>query len=726
MEKLQAETALEHKHLEQTIALAKQQLESAERTNELAKEELKDAMQEFREDNAHAFINLKSSEAFEALGELSQNLGPLQMRVTEYEEVEQKIKQLKKLIESPYFARIDFRFEDEEEYEPIYIGRTSLKKDKFGGMYIYDWRSPIASVFYRFMTGKVFYDAPAGRIDGEICLKRQYEIKDGKLEYFFDADLEIMDEILRKMLSQNTSPRMKTIVETIQREQDMIIRDLENDLMMVQGVAGSGKTSIALHRAAYLMYQGLAGKLKAANILILSPNRVFEQYIADVLPELGEENVVTKIFEDILKKELRYEGIQSRNRYLETLYTDNRHSRLQKCSLEWKMSDAFAAVAEQMILEAIDRYLEFDDICCKGLCTIPKEVLRDRVLSRPEVPLGMKLKQLESFVIEEIRGPGKIKLSPEEWENLLQQIRQMTRLDAQQMYRDLFTDKEWFDSLTQGLLDETLRDELFYYTQENLYGTWLWYDDAAAICYLHLRLYGSSNYSNIKQVVIDEAQDYYPLQYRIFDMLFHNAKFTVLGDINQTLEKQESIDFYKKIGKILRKKHSALIKLDKSFRCTSQILDFGLQYIERKPQMQCFNRDGDVPGVICADSWEQLEEKILKEIGNCRALGLKSVGLLCKTEKNARILYERLKEKTELSLITQNSDFELQGVCIMPLYQSKGLEFDGVLLCDANAHFYHSMEDKNLLYIACTRALHRLNLFCMGEKITLASNECSD
>lgn len=717
MENMQSQTALEKQHLEHIVAIAKKQMQEAIDANIEAKEKIIEEKQELRENNSHAFLNLYSAERFEALVELSQEMNPLVRSVQDFEEREKKIAQLKRQIESPYFARIDFRFEDEDEFEPVYIGRNSLKKDKFGGMHVYDWRSPIASVFYRFMTGNVFYDAPGGRINGEINLKRQYEIKDSKLEYFFDADIEIMDEILRKMLSQNTSPRMKTIVETIQKEQDIIIRDLENDLMMVQGVAGSGKTSIALHRAAYLMYQGLAGKLKAANIMIISPNKVFEQYIADVLPELGEENVLSKIFEELVKKELRHEGVQSRNRFLESLYTDARLGQLKKRALEWKMSDAFAGLVEAVIMEAPDRYLEFDDINYKGVCVIPKSVLWDRVVSRPEVPLGMKLRQIETFVIEEFRTPGRVKLSPEEWEELLMSVRRMTRLDAQEIYKDLFNDKRWFDSLTQGMFSGEERDAIFTYTQENLYGGYLWYDDAAAICYLHLRLFGSNSYTNIKQVVIDEAQDYYPLQYRIFAILFANAKFTVLGDVNQTLEKQETFDFYKKIKKILRKKRATLITLDKSFRCTSEILDFGLRYIDRKPQMQCFNRSGDDPQIIKAGNWTELEDKILEEIAVCRSQGLKSVGLLCKTEKNARQLYDRLKDRTDISLITQNSDFELQGVCIMPLYLSKGLEFDGVLLCDANDHFYHTAEDKNLLYIACTRALHRLNLFCMGKEI---------
>ena len=156
------------------------------------------------------------------------------------------------MIKSPYFARIDFKFDDEDEFEKIYIGRSSLRKNSYQEMYVYDWRSPIASVFYRFMTGEAFYDAPCGRVTGELNLKRQYEIKNGILEYFFDSDVQIVDEFLRQLLSQNTTAKMKAIVETIQHEQDVVIRDMENDLLMVQGVAGSGKTSIALHRAAIL------------------------------------------------------------------------------------------------------------------------------------------------------------------------------------------------------------------------------------------------------------------------------------------------------------------------------------------------------------------------------------------------------------------------------------------------------------------------------------------
>ena len=263
MENNQSDLKFELKRLEETISLAKKQLNHEKQRNVDNKAAIISAKKELRENSSHSIGSLWSSDGFEALAEINQYANPITDKIIDYEEVENKIARLEKLIQSPYFARIDFKFEGDDIFEKIYIGRSSLMKDNSYDMLVYDWRSPIASVFYRFVTGQAFYDAPVGRITGEVSLKRQYEINKGVLDYFFDADVQIVDEFLRKLLSQNNSSKMKTIVETIQKEQDIVIRDMDNDLMMVQGVAGSGKTSIALHRAAYLMYQGLSTKLSA-------------------------------------------------------------------------------------------------------------------------------------------------------------------------------------------------------------------------------------------------------------------------------------------------------------------------------------------------------------------------------------------------------------------------------------------------------------------------------
>lgn len=708
----QLEKECEEKRLKQTISLAKEQLKQAKATAEKKKSEIVEAKKEVRENTTHSITSLCTSDGFEALVELSQYINPVTDKIVDYEEEEHKIVLLENMIKSPYFARIDFKFDDDKEFEKIYIGRSSLKKNSYQEMWVYDWRSPIASIFYRFMTGKAFYDAPCGRVTGELRLKRQYEIKNGALEYFFDADIQIVDEFLRQLLSQNTTTKMKSIVETIQREQDIVIRDMENDLLMVQGVAGSGKTSIALHRAAYLMYQGLQTKLSANNIMIISPNTIFEQYISQVLPELGEDNVVSIVFEDILNTLLKGRKIQSRNDLLEKIISNSRYKEVLKNSIEFKMSKLFLEILDRFLYDIPYQWIEFEDIYYEGNCVVNKQILKDKILGRTETPLGTKLEQLEDYVLELIFGTGKGRGHKEEKNLVKQQIQKFIKIDIVELYKILFNDETYFFTLLKNdNLTESIKG-IWEYTRENLTTGYLYYDDAIAITYLYLKIYGTNEYNNIKQVVIDEAQDYYPLQFEIFRLLFSNAKFTILGDMNQTIAKREDISLYEQIQKILKKKKSFLIKLDKSFRCTNEILNFSLKFIEYIPEIKSFNRSGDRPKVFIMDNSNSLIDKIVEEVKLCQEEGFQSIGLICKTENNSIQLLKKIKHKLNIQLIQNDSVSDLQGVFIIPVYMSKGLEFDAVLVCDADRQNYHNEDDKKLLYVACTRALHRLNFFC--------------
>lgn len=711
----QSELEFENKRLEQTISLAEEQLEKARQNNEENKSAIISAKKEMRENTSHSISGLWSSEGFEALAELSQYVNPVLDKIADYEEVENKIFLLENLIKSPYFARIDFKFDDEDTFEKIYIGRSSLKNLTTHELYIYDWRSPIASVFYRFLTGPVFYDAPSGRINGEVNLKRQFEISCGKLEYFFDADVQIVDEFLRQLLSKNTSSKMKTIIETIQKEQDIVIRDMENDLMMVQGVAGSGKTSIALHRAAYLMYQDLQVKLSANNIIIISPNSLFEQYISDVLPELGESNVVSMVFEEIITKLFPNVHLQSRNQFLENLITSPEYRKVIKSSIEFKTSRRFLEMIDRFISDLPQRWIAFEDVYYDNKCIVSKDIMRYKISGRAETPLGMKLKQLETFILESVNAAQKKRLSKAQESLIKEEIKKFTELNISDLYRQLFLDKEYFYSLADDLEHNEYMEEILEFTQENLDSNLLHYDDAAVLAYLHLKIYGTNDYKSIKQVVIDEAQDYYPLQFEIFNLLFPNSKFTILGDMNQTLGKQENLSLYDQISSILNKKKSSLVTMDKSFRCTNEILNYSLKFIEHNPGIKSFNRQGDAPEIHAASDPSALSGMILKEVNTCMEKGYRSIGLICKSERNALRLFDSLKDKIDLQLIKNESMADLHGVFIIPVYMSKGLEFDAVLICDTDALNYNNEDDKNLLYIACTRALHRLNLFCPGD-----------
>ena len=618
MDNNKSELEYELKRLDQTIDLARKQLDIERQRREENKSAIMTAKQELRENTSHSIASLWNSEEFEALAELNQYANPITEKIADHEAIENKISILENTIKSPYFARIDFKYDDEDFYEQIYIGRSSLKKDNSYEMSVHDWRSPIANVFYRFVTGKVYYDAPIGRITGDVNLKRQYEINNSKLEYFFDADVQIIDEFLRKLLSQNTSTKMKAIVETIQKEQDIVIRDMEYDLMMVQGVAGSGKTSIALHRAAYLMYQGLSTKLSSNNIMIISPNTLFEQYISNVLPELGESNVITVVFEDIFTSVLNNRHIQSRNQFLESLITSSGYRGIMKESIELKTSILFRDILDRLIDDLPQRWIDFNDVYYDGQCILSKDIIKTKIIERSDMPLGVMLRQIEDFALELIYDTKNKRIRKSEKLALQKELQKFTELDIFDIYRKLIYDKEYFKSLAQKMELSRNIEVILDYTKDNLNANCLFYDDAIVLTYLNLKIYGTDEFRNIKQVVIDEAQDYYPLQYEIFKLMFPASKYTVLGDINQTLEKNEDLALYEQIAYILDKKKSSLVTMDKSFRCTNEILNFSMRFIEQSPDIKSFNRKGEEPKIYEASNRQAYISNILEEVKACQ------------------------------------------------------------------------------------------------------------
>lgn len=728
----------ENNRLNQTISIAEEQLSSLRKNSEKVREEILEAKKQLREETNHSLSNLWVKDNFYDLIEIGQYAKPISHKISEYEVEAAKIIALEKLLNSPYFARIDFKFQDEDEYENIYIGRSSLIDDDSSEIYVYDWRSPISSIFYRFGIGEAFYEAPSGKITGEVNLKRQYEISNGKLEYFFDADIQIIDEFLRKMLSQNTSSKMKTIVETIQKDQDMIIRNMEMDLMMVQGVAGSGKTSVALHRAAYLMYQGLSDKLSSNNILIISPNTLFEQYISNVLPELGEKNVNSKTFEELIFNILNGPKIETRNELLETLLSSNNN--LMKSSMEFKFSSEFVEILNRFINDLPRRWIDFKDVYYDGKHISSRQLSKNRILNeKRSTTLSSRLKHLEASILEEVHKNHKNRLekltdfvttykehsfeleetarmlSIYESTRLVKKIRKFTELNSLELYRKLFINKSYFYSLSKGMdLPENIEDILDS-TFKNLNNDVLSYGDAVALSFLNLKLNINNGYSEIRQIVIDEAQDYYPIHFEILNLLFPKSRYTILGDINQTIGKQENLSLYERVNKILCKKKSTLITMDKSFRSTSEILEFSKKFLNDDFKINSFSRKGNAPIVHSSSTLAELKDNIINEIKTSIENNYKSIGLICKTEKEASSLYEILKYEIQIKLIKSDSMATLDGTFIIPIYLSKGLEFDSVLILNTDKNTYYSKDDKNLLYIACTRALHRLSLFYTGE-----------
>ena len=626
----------EKNNFSKTIEIIHEQIELQNDYANRKEKSIIESKKEMMGETSHSIGSLANTEDYEQLIELSQFATMISNDISSYEDIIKKIKQLKMMLLSPYFARIDFEFDNEDDVENIYIGRFSLMEKH--RIVVYDWRSPIAGMFYRYGLGEASYEAPMGMVLGKIKLKRQYEIAKGVLEYFFDAEIEILDEFLREILSKNASMKMKSIVETIQRDQDTVIRDLENQLLIVQGAAGSGKTSIALHRVAYLMYSGLNDRLTNQHIVIISPNSLFEQYISKVLPELGEENVNSFLIDEILKEVLKTSKIQTKNNFLEKIMMQEQN--IMRKSIEFKTSKEFMA-----ILDKID-------------------------------------------------------------------IREKDIIGVVESYINLFCNKYSFSSLAKGVSLPEEINEIFKYTQENLQCSYLFFDDAAAITYLYLKNVEYNNYRHIKQVVVDEAQDYYPMHFEIFNMMFPKARYTILSDINQTIGKSEDLTFYDGIKNIFSKEKSSVVTLDKSFRCTNEILNFSSRFVET--DIKVFGRDGDEPIIYEMKSKFDLDN-LVKEIEICQEKGYRTVGIICKTEKDCLELYKKLSKDIEVEIINSSSVKELNGVFILPIYMSKGLEFDVSLIWEVDKNKYNTEYDRNLLYIGCTRALHRLGLFYHGE-----------
>jgi len=770
LEQSRRELEFERKHLEDTLAIVREQLETARKENEENREAIIAAKKELRENTSHSVSNLWSQENFLDLVNLSQYANQVTDKLSEYEQQAKRMQALEKMLDSPYFARIDFKFDGESGVEKIYIGRSSLQDKQSCDMVIYDWRSPIASVFYRFTTGRAYYDSPNGRITGEVELKRQYEIKGGQLEYYFDAEVQIVDEFLRKLLAQNASSQMKTIVETIQKEQDLVIRNMEADLLMVQGAAGSGKTSVALHRAAYLMYQGLAEKLNHNNILIISPNSLFERYIAQVLPELGENQVNSLLFDEILamilgskytqKKDTQTKDTQtkiaesrytqSRNEFLEATLSagETVERKILKESLKFKGSSQFLTILQRFLADIPKRWIEYEDVYYDGKVLAARELLKAELLrTNREFPLGFRLKSLEKSILKEVQNKRverreKLReyvankpehvfeveevarmLSIHESTVLVKRLKKFTELDCFELYKKLYSDKNYFITLGKGLELPDSLEEIIGQTQKGLQRKELQYPDVLALAYLQLKTLGYGELKGIKQVVMDEVQDYQPIHFAILKELFPHARYTVLGDIHQTIGKQEDMTFYRQISQILNKENATFVSLGKSFRCTQDILEFSSRFLNPGADIKSFSRKGEKPRVLSAPNQDAYDELLLQEIDTCQGKGYQSVGIICKTAQEAETLYKRLLTKTRdnsrfkgisLQLIKKDTEAELRGVFILPVYLSKGLEFDAVLIHQVNKEHYYSEEDKNLLYIASTRALHRLNLFYTG------------
>ena len=604
----------------------------------------------------------------------------------------------KRLMDSPYFGRVDFIYEGEDEPEIFYIGIGSFSPKKGGVPLIYDWRAPVSSLFYDYDSGEASYEAPGGEMCGEITSKWQYKIRKGKLVYAFESDVKIDDEVLREELSASGDTKLKNIIRTIQKEQNEIIRNTKDRVLVIQGVAGSGKTSVALHRIAYLLYHDRIN-LHSENVLILSPNSVFSDYISHVLPELGEEPIREMSLDTFAYKRLSDTVNDCEDRYdrLERLLAGGSDENYQR-----KQSREFMDSLYGYVMELEAELMDFDKVSLKGFGKSAQEIQTLFYEKFTEFPLLKRMDAVREYIVDEYETLTGKELSQEEDDRM--------RIVFDKMYetKDIYI-------LYSRFLAANGYKALPHHRYEQ---RCLSYEDVYPMLYLKLLLTGSGKDTSIRHLVIDEMQDYSYLQYEILGMLF-SCPMTILGDKAQTMDTkiQDVTKFLPTIfGKDIRR-----IEMNKSYRNTEPIAAYAAS-LTGETDAELFAREGDAVEMRKFFSREETLSFVADAFSK-EADTTETASLLFLTEAEAKAAYRLLEKlfdekglsKEQLSYIDRNSNYFHTGLTVTTFYLAKGLEFETVYAVTAKDRTDELTNQAR--YIMATRAMHRLYICeeCKGE-----------
>ena len=585
------------------------------------------------------------------------------------------LQRLFRIQNKPYFGSIRFKEEGSEEEDNIYIGITHVE-DKLD-YYVHDWRSPICSMFYDYETGPASYKAPSGIIKGNIIKKRQYIIEDAELKHIFDNDLNISDSLLQEVLAEESSDKMKNIVNTIQEEQNKVIRNTEDKNLIVEGIAGSGKTSVALHRIAFLLYR--IPNLTSSNVVVFTPNKVFSEYISNVLPELGEDNTYDMTFYDLLCQNINeYKDIENFTDFISRYYKGNVDN---YDMVKYKQSDE--------IIKDIDSYI-------------------NNLLST--IKFNNKL-EYDNF----------IEIDTEELNNMLnykynrfplfERIKEISKRIASNNYEGSTKNASSIEKKLKELLNIKLdlKDIFnnFYQSEYSKYkdkvnDKYLYYEDACIFLYIKSLLVGFNTNHVIKEIVIDEAQDYNKLQYLIIKKTFKTSNYTILGDTNQTINPYYKYDSLEELTSIFES--SKYITLTKTYRSTGKIIDYtnkilGLNHVTAI-------RNDKASDIIFRNNITKND--FLTDINNLKTIS-KSIAIITKNDKEAEKVYNMLKDDLDIMLIDGFGHIK-RDLVVVPSYVAKGLEFDSVIIYTDEDNKYQE-KDKYLFYVACTRANHNLIIY---------------
>jgi DNA helicase II / ATP-dependent DNA helicase PcrA len=615
------------------------------------------------------------------------------------EAVVRKRERLMRLKDSPWFGRIDFRAEGSEDAEPVYIGIHAFYDGEQNTLYIHDWRAPLSGLFYDSETGEASYETPGGTIRGLILLKRQYRIRGGKLEFMLESALSIHDDILQKELSRTSDIRMQNIVATIQREQNAVIRDESAHTLIIQGAAGSGKTSVALHRIAFLLYR-FKESITAEELLILSPNKVFSDYIANVLPELGEEQIPETTPEELAARLLDHKY------NFQTAWDQAEHMALKpdkgfvervrfKTSAEIVSKlEAFAVHLENTCFAATDIFL--------NKYPIPAWFLEERFKAHQRVPVLKRVNSLVRDISSNVLFYYKQELTAPERAVFAKAVGAMfTHTNLRALYKQFW---EWLEE-----------PHLLKYGKGSTY-EWA---DVYPLIYLRLLLEGLPVQHAVKHLIIDEMQDYCPIQYAVLNRLFP-CKKTILGDQHQTLNPEGRITS-DRIARLFP--NSVQIRLTRSYRSTTEIVNFTRTIIPAADSEPVI-RHGETPVLHRFTTSAEEIAFIGQTITTFQTSDYNSLGIIVKHQSASDQLVQLLSGKGfRVGQLTRDSLLFTRGVVVATPHLVKGLEFDQVLIPQCTKANYHSEVDRHLLYISATRAMHKLDLCGHGKMSKLFGSE---
>lgn len=684
------------------------------------------------------------------------------------ESIRLKLRNLETARSKPYFARIDYKESGRELLEKIYIGKMCLMRDEDNEMIIVDWRAPVANLYYEERLGEAAYICPDGKVTGELSLKRQFSIDKGKLNEIFDIDITTNDEFLQGYLGASADNRLKDIVSTIQWEQNRVIRADMWKPLIVQGAAGSGKTTIALHRIAYLIYT-FEKSFTPENFMIIAPSRLFLNYISEVLPELGVERVKQTTFEDFAMELIGQKfKIRDANEKL-TIFVNSKASaedikrnelikQESKLKASMKFRDALdlyiKSIEEEFIpaedfkvgnfvlftYDEINRLFinEYSDLpMAKRIKEIKKHLTnklnmkKDEMLERINRNCDFKIKQLKETMEE---GPDRHKLIVQTYDErdvslarfkdtsknaVKDYISKITKVNPYQYYKEFFQNQLLFEDCLEAISDSKIINFTREYSLEVLSSGNIEIEDLAPMIYLKYKIHGMDEKIPVKHIVVDEAQDFSAFQFYVIKKIVKDSSFTILGDLCQGIHSYRGIQDWEDIQKyVFEDGNSGLLYLEQSYRTTVEIMNAANNVISRIEGGEKYHgrpviRHGDEVKIIKTEDHKEMAHLILEQINDLKNHEYKTIAVICKTIEDCNRMSKLMgKGKESPRIITGNEKEYKGGIVIVPSYLAKGLEFDAVIIAGASTEEYEVSEmDTKLLYVAMTRPLHKLMIY---------------